>query len=76
MARVVAQHVILHGTYMGESEKAVKFRADSIDGVKVNEPQSTWFPISQIHSQTHDPNSTGNDALIVTDWIARMKGLV
>lgn len=35
--------------------------------------ESIWFPLSQVESMHFDKNERGH--IVVTDWIARQKGL-
>ena len=66
----------LKGTKLGETEKAIRFRVDSIANVAIDPPATHWFPLSQIRKMFTDPKSTGEDILLVTEWILLQKGLV
>lgn len=74
--REITGHVVLSGTFISATEKAMKFRIDSIDGIRNDGYQKTyWIPISQVHSdfQSH---IEGQDWVIITDWLGKKIGLI
>lgn len=64
------------GTHLGESAKAVKFSISEINGEPFDPPKMEWFPFSQVEKIFRDPASTGNDSLLVSEWIVKQKGLI
>jgi hypothetical protein len=65
--------VTIKGKYITESPKAVRFQV--IDGDEHHDPQ--WFPFSQIKKIFKaSPGSTQLDELIISEWIAKEKGIV
>lgn len=76
MSRPGNTYVGIHGTNLGESAKAVKFSINEINGEPFDPPKTEWFPFSQIERIFKDPKSTGNDSLLVTEWICKQKGLI
>ena len=64
------------GTHLGESSKAVKFAINEINGEPFDPPKIEWFPFSQTERIFKDPKSTGNDSLMVSEWVCKQKGLL
>lgn len=56
----------LHGQRQRETDNAVLV-VDHESGEEI------WFPLSQVDSMHFDKNGTGH--IVVSDWIAREKGL-
>ena len=58
-------------------ELACTFRHETDDAVLVYDQatdEEIWFPLSQVEEMHRDRN--GNGSIVVTDWIARQKGLL
>lgn len=68
--------VILTGYLLRESDKAVQFQVETVDGEPLGKPKTEWFPFSQVESSqiTHSPNEM--DTLTVSQWIVDQKDLV
>lgn len=60
-------------------ELSCTFRRESDNAVLVYDhatDEEIWFPFSQIESMHgRKPDGTGEGSIVVTDWIARQKGL-
>lgn len=57
-------------------EFACVFQRETDGAVLIFDPateEEIWFPLSQVESMHHDKN--GNGTIVVTDWIAKQKGL-
>ena len=76
----MAQHnkvfVGVKGTYLGETAKAVKFSVSEVNGEIFDPNAMHWFPFSQIEKIFKDPQSVGNDSLMVSEWLCKEKGLI
>lgn len=62
-----------------ETEKAVLFTVRKVRGEELEEPQTSWFPFSQIEKMMYSTNPEdlyNKDEIIVTEWIATKKGLI
>lgn len=69
--------VTLRGFIHGSTEKAVLFETYIVGEENVADPKKEWFPISQTKRTVRMPkNSQEMDTLVVSDWIARTKGLL
>lgn len=75
MATAAKTHRI-KGNNLSETPKAIKFEVLSIDGVKLDEPKTEWFPFSQISSTLTDPNKQDCDEILASAWICKTKGIV
>jgi hypothetical protein len=70
------EYIKLTGTKLRETEKAIHFRVEEVDGMhNLDEPVTHWFPISQIKSQTTG-TADGKDHVEVAEWICRSKELI
>lgn len=57
-------------------ERAVLFKHETDNAVLVYDHESKeeiWFPLSQVEEMHHDKKGEGT--IVVSDWIARQKGL-
>lgn len=54
-------------TFVRETDNAVLVHDDASD-------EDVWIPLSQVESMHRDRNDFGS--IVVSDWIARQKGLV
>jgi hypothetical protein len=57
-------------------EFACVFKHETYDAVLVYDPateEEIWFPLSQVEELHHD--KSGNGTIVVSDWIAKQKGL-
>lgn len=61
----------IQGAVLRETEKAIHFRVDSVDGDALEDSVEEWFPKSQIVNHSADW-----DELEVKTWILSSKGLV
>jgi hypothetical protein len=76
MSRPATVYVRITGTIIGETEKAIRLRMVTCNGVSINPPQNEWFPFSQITSITHPaPDSDELASIMVPEWICEKKGL-
>jgi len=73
---IVPGNTLIKGTKLRETDKAVHFRVDEIDGEpNENEQKVHWIPLSQVdHSFT--AKMDGEDWLSIRDWIAKKLGLI
>ena len=58
-------------------ELACTFKRETDDAVLVFDhatEEDIWFPLSQVDSMHRDKN--GNGTIVVSDWIAKQKGLL
>lgn len=54
-----------------------KFKRETDNAVLVHDyasDEDIWFPLSQVESLHKDKN--GDGSIVVTDWIAKQKGLL
>lgn len=56
----------INGKRLRETDNAVLIVDDDTD-------EEIWFPLSQVESMHFDRD--GNGSIVVSDWIARQKGL-
>lgn len=70
-----AHEYILTGTNCGATAKAVKFRTEELNGVPLDTPDISWWPVSQITKVIRGTHE-GGDELAVKNWIVQQKGLV
>lgn len=76
--RPVSGHVILVGTSIKETDKAILFKILEISGLKLVTPAQEWFPISQMLNRKINPPSdvaSTEDQISVSRWIYDTKGL-
>lgn len=66
----------IYGTKLAETAKACKFSITKIGEVVLAKEQVEWFPYSQIDKTFTDPQATGADWMIVSDWILKEKNLL
>ena len=65
------------GQYLRETDKAVQFKVEEVNGLSLDEPKTFWFPLSQIKSLTHAaPDSLAADTVKVAEWILKNKELL
>jgi len=76
MSTGAGSNVLITGNWVGSSDLAIKFECQRIGLTDLDESIITWFPLSQTKSHFRDPNTTGQDTITVTEWIARTKGLI
>jgi len=69
------EYIKLTGTKLRETEKAVHFRVEEVDGTVLEENVTHWFPLSQISSQTTG-TADGQDHIKVAEWICHSKSLL
>jgi hypothetical protein len=72
---------ILKGTRLGETEKAVKFVIDEINGLPwdceaQDLPRAQWFPLSQVVNMSTSPHGDGEDTITVKAWIMQQKEII
>lgn len=62
-----SEKVRIEGVTLGkETDKAIL--------VTLEGGEEHWFPLSQIH-EIHRSSDKGGDAIVVSEWIAKQKGL-
>lgn len=87
MARIEPDPVLLEGTKLRETDKAIMFKVHRVNGKDLPETLTTWFPISQMKSaltlapDPEDPfnseeESKAMDWMKMSHWICQTKGLV
>jgi hypothetical protein len=64
------------GTKIADTGKAIKFSCTKVSDTPLEKEQTHWFPVSQLEKMFFDPNSTGNDTLVVPEWLLKDKGLI
>lgn len=72
--RAQEPRIILRGTKLAESGKAIKFCVEEVAGEEID-PKTEWFPFSQV-DKIVDSKTEGTDFLHVSQWICQQKGLV
>lgn len=70
-----SSQLVVNGTRMGETAKAVKFSISDCQGVPYH-GLTTWFPFSQVSKSVTNPNEVNKDYLVVSEWIMKEKGLM
>jgi len=71
-----SSQLVVNGTRMGETAKAVKFSISDCQGVPYH-GLTTWFPFSQVSKSFTSPETDpGKDYLVVSEWIMREKSLL
>lgn len=66
--------VILQGTILDETEKALKLDVETVDGEEWTGLQKIyWLPFSQIESDFRSKES-GEDWVCISNWLARKVG--
>lgn len=69
--------VTLKGYKHGSTEKAILFETHIVGEDPVADPKREWFPLSQMkRSVMQAKGSQEMDTIVVSEWIARTKGLV
>ena len=71
----ITTYIKLTGTKLRETEKAVHFRVEEVDGTVLEDNVTHWFPLSQISSQTTG-TADGRDEIKVAEWICKSKELI
>ena len=66
--------ITVHGTKLGESKLAVRFRVERVRDVVIT-PTEQWFPLSQVSKLFTHPTEPGEDYLVVSEWIMTQKSL-
>lgn len=72
----IAGHTVIHGTVLDSTDKAIKFSVDSVGDEPWDGAQKIyWLPLSQVDSdfQSH---VTGQDWVLITDWLAQRIGFI
>lgn len=68
------------GKYIRETDKAVLFRVTHVRDIELDEPKTSWFPLSQITQMKHSTNPEHaleeEDTLMISEWIAKQKELI
>jgi hypothetical protein len=72
------EHILLQGTILAESPKAVQFSITHIDNEPADVDEIHWFPRSQMKEDFSviNTNVNGEDRLVVSRWIMDKKGLL
>lgn len=69
--------ITLRGFKHGSTEKAILFETHIVGEDPVADPKKEWFPLSQTKRVvTQAKGSQEMDTIVVSEWIARTKGLV
>lgn len=77
MSRKDQIQIVLTGTKLRESSKAVLFKITAISNLPIEPPKTEWFPLSQVSRMTYDPAAEpdSKDTLVVSEWIMKEKSL-
>ncbi len=77
MTKANTVYIVITGTILADTGKAIKIRVEKISGepVELDQPDQ-WFPLSQINKTFKDPNVTGEDWISASEWICRTKELI
>ena len=75
MSRATDPKVVLKGTVISESAKAVRFEIYEMAEDILTTHKTEWFPFSQVSKIVKTQNK-GEDTLIVSKWILSQKGLI
>ena len=76
MSRTPTEYIILTGTKLRETEKAVHFRVTKVGDRDLEESITSWFPFSQINKQSWNPHVDDTDTIHVARWICESKELI
>lgn len=81
MTRIFAPvtHTLLSGTIIAETEKAIRFKVDTVDGEPANNPgRSFWFPLSRTKNifRARHVDSDTPDTITVEFWLLNDKDLL
>lgn len=72
--------ISVSGVKIRESERAVLFRVEEVSGTPLEDAVTEWFPFSQITKMTYSTEAEHmmekKDTLVISEWIAKQKGLV
>jgi hypothetical protein len=76
----VEQTRVIHGYILGQSDRAIKVELHAIGNLAVTnedgEPQTEWFPLSQITKIHRTAIANEKDFLEVKEWILKQKELI
>lgn len=65
----------LQGSIIRETEKAILFQVEEINGLPIDDSPQEWFPLSQVKSILRSTNSD-LDKIEVKEWILQQKELL
>ena len=69
--------ITLQGFAHGESAKAILFEVHKVGEEFLPDPKKEWYPFSQTKRIVRQPKKSQEyDTLVVSEWIAKQKGLV
>lgn len=75
MSMVNTKHIKCKGTLIKETEKAVLFQFEEIDGEHFEIPIQRWIPLSQVEKRLTSPNAS-EDEMWVSKWILEKAELI
>ena len=70
------EYIVLTGTRLRETDKAIHFRVEQVDGEPLEDSVTHWFPFSQINKQSYNPAVDSTDTISVAKWIVQSKELI
>lgn len=72
----IPTYTTLTGTILADTGKAIKLKIDKVGDATLESSITHWIPISQIPKMFKDPNETGADWVMATEWICKTKELI
>lgn len=75
MRQATKYHKVV-GTFISESEKAIRFEVFQVGEKKIDPPKVEWFPKSQMGAKEMITDVIGEDILTVSEWILTTKGYI
>ena len=66
----------IKGTVLRETEKAVQFRIDEVRDTPIDQTETVWIPLSQVEKRMTDKNRSGEDTMMISEWIADKLGIL
>lgn len=67
--------ILCIGTKLRETERAIQFEFTEVAGESLSLHIRSWVPLSQIEKQFTNPSATGQDEILISEWIAKKIGL-
>lgn len=69
-------YLSIKGTVLRETEKAVQFRIDEVRGTPIDQTETVWIPLSQVEKRMTDKSRSGEDTMMISEWIAEKIGIL
>lgn len=74
--RTKTTYVTLSGTILADTGKAVKLLITQVSGEKLEQSRTEWIPVSQCSKMFKDPTASGEDWVMVAEWLCKEKNLL